>query len=147
MDSRLVNDIKQAEGVRLVAYKDSLLYWTIGYGHLLDQTKDYTGFTITQVQADMYLDLDLTQAYNRCMHLNEWPKLNTPCRQNAVIELEFNMGGKWVKFYKTRLDIANQAWQQAHDDLLNSLWAKQVGTTRSNRLANYLLTGEYPNGT
>lgn len=142
MDPRLVKDIKQSEGCKLVAYLDSLGFWTIGYGHLLpDKSKDYT---ITQEQAEAYLEDDLAQAKNRCIHLVEWPSLDTPCRQNAIIELEFNMGGKWVKFYKTRLDIGNQSWQAAHDDLLNSLWAKQVGQTRSNRIANYLLTGQYP---
>jgi lysozyme len=145
MDPRLVADIKGSEGYKLTAYRDSLGYWTIGYGHLLpDQTKDWYGYTITQAQADTYLDQDLTQAQARCMHLVEWPSLDTPCRQNAVIELEFNMAGKWIKFYKTRLDIGNQDWKAAHDDLLNSLWAKQVGSTRSNRIANYLLTGQYP---
>lgn len=144
MDPRLVNDIKKAEGFSLKAYRDSLRFWTIGYGHLLpDQSKDWTGHTITQEQADAYLDDDLTQAQARCMHLIEWPSLDTPCRKNAVIELEFNMGGKWVKFYKTRLDIGNQDWQAAHDDLLKSLWAKQVGHARSTRLANYLLKGQY----
>lgn len=145
MDLRLVKDIKQSEGCELKAYQDTLHYWTIGYGHLLpNQEKDWTGYTITQEQADAYLMDDLAQAQARCFHLIEWPKLDTPCRQNAVIELEFNMGGKWVKFYKTRLDIGNQDWQAAHDDLLKSLWAKQVGKTRSDRIADYLLTGKYP---
>lgn len=145
MDPRLVRDIKQAEGFSLKAYRDPNDYWTIGYGHLMaDQALGASGYRITQEQAEAYLDSDLYQAQARCMHLLEWPKLDTPCRQNAVIELEFNMGGKWVKFYKTRLDISNQNWQAAHDDLLISLWAKQVGKTRSNRIANYLLTGQYP---
>lgn len=145
MDARLVKDIKQAEGDRLKAYKDSLGYWTIGYGHLLpNQTISWADHTITQEQADSYLEEDLEQAQARCMHLVEWPSLDTPCRKNAVIELEFNMAGRWIKFYKTRLDIGNKDWQAAHDDLLKSLWAKQVGKTRSERIAGYLLTGQYP---
>lgn len=145
MDQRLVADVKLAEALDLTTYKDSLGYWTIGYGHLLpDQSKDYKNYTITKDQAEAYLDSDLTQAMQRCMHLIEWPYLDTLCRQNAVIELEFNMAGKWVKFYKTRLAIGNQDWKGAHDGLLDSLWAKQVGKTRSERLANYLLNGQYP---
>src|SRR5882672_4324191 len=145
MDLRLIKDIKQSEGCSLKAYIDSLGYWTVGYGHLMvDQAFGASGYIITQDQAESYLESDLEQARSRCMHLIEWPYLDTPCRQNAVIELEFNMGGKWVKFYKTRLDIGNQDWKAAHDDLLISLWAKQVGPTRSNRIANYLLTGQYP---
>lgn len=144
MDSRLVRDVKQSEGCKLAAYRDSLGFWTIGYGHLVDN-KGLPGVLIcTQAQADLWLEEDLSQAEKRCMHLIEWPMVDTPCRQNAVIELEFNMAGKWVKFYKTRLAIGNKDWKGAHDGLLNSLWAKQVGETRSNRIANYLLNGEYP---
>jgi lysozyme len=143
VDSRLVNDIKQSEGLRLTAYKDSLGFWTIGYGHLLSQDKDWVDYKITQEQADTFLDDDLSAARQRCMHLLEWRSLDTTCRQNAVIELEFNMAGKWIKFQKTRFYLSNEDWKEAHDELLNSLWAKQVGPERSNRIANYLLTGQY----
>lgn len=144
MDVRLVRDIKQSEGFSLKAYRDSLDYWTVGYGHLLDKTKDWTGFTITQEQAENYLESDIAGAETSCTYLPEWKDLDTPCRQNAVIELVFNMGlSKWKYFAKTRLDIQNNNWQSAHDDLLKSMWAKQVGPTRSNRIANYLLKGQY----
>lgn len=146
MDPRLIADIKNAEGCNLRAYKDTLGYWTIGYGHKLtivainlpSQFQE-----ITQAQADEFLAGDLAIAQGRAQALPEWKFLDTSCRQNAVIELEFNMAGKWKLFAETRLDIQNQNWQKAHDDLLNSLWAKQVGQTRSNRLANYLLEGTY----
>jgi lysozyme len=143
MDLDLVRDIKTAEGFSLTAYKDSLGLWTIGYGHLMDQTKDWTGFTTTQNQADGTLIADITNAQTKAEKLSEWSCLDTPCRQNAVIELVFNMGDKWKQFAQTRLDIQNKNWQKAHDDLLDSLWAKQVGAVRSTRLARYLLTGRY----
>jgi len=143
MDAHLLQDVKNAEGCRLKAYKDSLGYWTIGYGHLLDQDKDWQGYTITQDNAEAWLINDLQETYLRCTHLPEWASLDTLCRQNAIIELMFNMGGKWLKFYKTRLDISHQDWKSAHDDLLNSLWAQQVGKARSERIAKYLLEGYY----
>jgi lysozyme len=143
VDAHLINDVKGSEGCRLTAYKDTLGNYTIGYGHLLDQDKDWTNYTITQDNAEAWLINDLQQAYLRSTHLPEWAALDTLCRQNAIIELMFNMGGKWLKFYKTRLDISHQDWQSAHDDLLNSLWAKQVGKDRSERIANYLLNGQY----
>lgn len=143
MNQRLMDDVKKAEGCRLTAYKDSLGYWTIGYGHLLDQDKDWTGHTISQDEAEATLINDLQQTYLRCTHLPEWACLDTLCRQNAIIELMFNMGGKWLKFYKTRLDISHGDWKSASQDLLNSLWAKQVGKVRSERIAEYLEFGEY----
>ncbi len=143
IDPDLLRDIERAEGFSLTAYKDSLGFWTIGYGHLLPSGHDWTGYTITQAQADTWLDDDIEMARASAQRLPEWTALDTPCRQNAVIELVFNMGFKWKQFAQTRLDIQNKAWQKAHDDLLDSLWAKQVGPTRSNRLADYLLTGVY----
>lgn len=144
MNPRLINDLKNSEGCSLRAYKDTLGYWTVGYGHLLpDQTKNYSDYTVTANFAEVLLTEDIAKAQSSCVVLPEWKSLDTECRQNAVIELVFNLGSKWRLFAQTRLDIQNKNWQKAHDDLLSSLWAKQVGPTRSNRLANYLLTGEY----
>lgn len=143
-DPRLIADIKNAEGCNLRAYKDTLGYFTIGYGHLLlDQTKNYSDYEITSDFAENLLGEDIEKARSICIFLPEWKSLDTECRQNAVVELVFNMGSKWKLFAQTRLDIQNKNWQKAHDDLLNSLWSKQVGPKRSNRLATYLLTGEY----
>jgi len=145
VDPRLLADVKAGEGCKLVAYKDTLGFWTIGYGHLLfPQSKDWSGYTESQDNADQDLVQDLIHAQANAMLLPEWASLDTPCRQNAVTELVFNMGlSHWKGFIKCRTDIQNQNWQCAHDELLNSLWAKQVGQQRSNRLADYLLNGQY----
>lgn len=134
-----------AEGCILHAYQDSLGFWTIGYGHLLHpQSKDWTNYTITQAQADDLLSKDIDIARNYAETLPEWGCLDTLCRQNAIIELVFNMGlVKWRQFVKCRADISDQDWQGAHDELLNSQWAVQVGAGRSQRLATYLLKGSY----
>lgn len=145
MDPRLIKDVKNAEGCNLRAYKDSLGYWTIGYGHLLpDQEKNWADYEITADEAEQFLISDLAGAETSCTYLPEWKYLDTDCRKNAVMELYFNLGSKWKLFAQTRLDIQNGNWQKAHDDLLHSLWAKQVGVNRSTRLAGYLLTGQYP---
>lgn len=141
---RLFEDIADAEGLRLTAYKDTLGFWTIGYGHFLEQNKNWEGYTISQEEATDFLLEDIYKAEKEVKTDDEWPSLDTECRQNAVIELFFNMGHKWEGFTKTRECLKNKDWQGAHDNLLDSLWAKQVGETRSKRLAGYLLTGEYP---
>lgn len=144
MDLRLVSDIELAEGCRLGAYKDTLGNWTIGYGHLLKPNKDWTGHEITQEEANNLLKKDLENATVDARTLIEWAYLNTPCRQNAVIELVFNLGlNKWRGFALTRLWIQQQNWPKTRDELLNSLWAEEVGPIRSGRIAKYLLTGQY----
>ena len=142
-DTRLIHDVSQAEGVRLTAYKDTLGNWTAGVGHLLPTGKDYTGFTITQEQCDEWLNQDLTHWGDFAKTLPEWPSLDTACRQNAVIELCFNMGRRWLGFVNARGAMQRQDWQTAHDQMLSSGWAAQVHG-RATRLASYILTGQYP---
>lgn len=139
----LVSAIKSAEGCRLVAYRDSVGLWTIGYGHLLDQSKDWTGYTITQAQAEALLEADMRTASLGVSSLPEARGID-PVRFEALLELVFNLGSKrWSLFTHCRAAIADRDWQRAHDELLNSKWAGQVGTVRSNRIASLLLTGCY----
>jgi len=157
-DPRLLADVKSAEGCRLTAYKDSRGLWTAGWGHKLDQHFTWTGHTFTQSEADAYLAADLDNAMVQAKTLSEWVYLNTPCRENALTELVFNMGfGAWLEFRRTRAAIKQQRWQDAHDGLLDSVWAREVQPHgildpdgkelpgRATRLAGYLLTGQYPN--
>ena len=143
-DPRLLADLQEAEGCRLIAYRDSRGFWTIGYGHFLDQSIDWTGQVWTLDMALQALALDVDTAAEAAMGLPEWAALDTPCRQNAVIELIFNMGvHTWTTFKMTRASIQSQDWQAAHDNLLTGPWHSQVGPTRSQRLADYLLSGSY----
>lgn len=147
MDPRLVADIQRAEGCRLVAYKDTLGNWTIGYGHKLEAGIDWSGHEITQATAVSLLQGDIAERAEQAQTLSEWPSLDTPCRQNTVIECVYNLGlGTWQRdFPGTRSAIVSQDWQAAHDKLLQSpLWIKEVGIGRVTRLAQYLLAGSYP---
>lgn len=136
--------MKQSEGLRLKAYMDTLGNATVGYGHKLAPGHDWSNYTITSDYAEALLAIDLDSALLECTPLAEWLRLGAPARQDAVIELVFNMGlGGYKTFLRTRGAMATQQWQEVHDNLLASLWAKQVGPTRSNRIANQLLTGSY----
>lgn len=143
-DPRLTLDISTAEGCKLTAYKDTLGNFTIGYGHLLAAGQDWTGETWTQQYADTIRDQDIQSAIDYAQALQEYPYLDTPCRQNAVCELVFNMRRKWNGFVKCRAAIARGDWQGAHDQLIASAWDQEVGKTRATRIADYLLTGQYP---
>lgn len=140
---RLTADIGQAEGCRLVAYRDTRGYWTIGYGHKLPASASGTE-TCTQDDADTWLAQDIDTAQNYARGLPEWEALDTPCRQNAVTELVFNLGrGGWAQFVKARAAIQAQDWRSAHDNLMDSA-AYQQEPNRIVRLAGYILTGQYP---
>jgi lysozyme len=144
IDPRLESDIKNAEGCNLAAYKDTEGFWTVGYGHKLPLGTDYSGHSITADEALRFLDDDIAVAITFATSLPEYPALDSACRRNAIIELSFNMHGHWYGFHDCRAALAAQKWKTAHDDLLDSKWAVQVGPTRSTRLANYILNGLYP---
>jgi GH24 family phage-related lysozyme (muramidase) len=146
VDPRLDADIHSAENCKLVAYKDTKGIWTIGWGHALEDGKDHTGQIWTQQMADAVLDSDIAYAQAEALKLFEWQALDTPCRQNAFVELLFNMGlSTWKTFLGTRAAIERQDWHSVHDHLLASEWAAEVHATRATRIANYFLSGAYPN--
>lgn len=147
---KLLADIRQAEGFRRDAYKDTRGFWTAGYGHFLDQSKDWTGITFDQSTIDNWLGCDVDQAQANCRSLLEWPSMDFDARQNALVELVFNMGlSKWRGFIHTRDALAHKQWQMAYDGLLDSLWAHQVQPDgfdkpgRATRIGQYILTGEF----
>lgn len=151
IDRRLAADIETAEGNDLTAYPDSLGNWTIGRGHLMPPAapgRSWHGFTIVESTSDRYYNGDLLSAIEYAKKLPEFSKCDTLCRQNALIEICFNMAGKWAQFVRTRAAIEAQDWQTVHDQLLWNApgvptpWYKEIGK-RAVRIANQFLKGEY----
>ena len=144
LSPQLIANVKQSEGLRLAAYLDTLGNATVGYGHKLAPGHDWSDYVITSDYAEALLEIDLNAALLECTPLAEWLRLGAPARQDAVIELVFNMGLDGYKtFIRTRNAMATQQWQVVHDNFLASLWARQVGPSRANRIANQLFTGTY----
>jgi lysozyme len=142
--SRLESQIKQAEGIRLAAYKDSLGLWTAGVGHLLDQGRDWTGVRFSVAQVAEWLESDIKTAVKLSNGLLEWPAMDTDARQMALVELVFNMGlSHWRQFAMARKAMSEKNWPEASKQLLSSLWAKQVGPIRSNRIAIQISSGDF----
>ena len=81
-----IENIKQFEGCKLIAYKCPAGIWTIGYGH----TKNVTsGMKITQVEADNFIKSDILPIE---MFLNKL-KINLKQGQyDALIDFMFNLG-------------------------------------------------------
>jgi GH24 family phage-related lysozyme (muramidase) len=146
IDRRLAADVDAAEGNELVAYPDSLGNWTCGRGHLLPPAapgRSWEGFTIVEATSDRWFCQDLLNATALAKKWPEFKQCDTACRQNALIEIAFNLGSKWDKFVNTRAAITEQNWQAAHDGLIASA-ADHEEPKRIARLATYFLTGEYP---
>jgi GH24 family phage-related lysozyme (muramidase) len=154
IDHRLAADIDLSERDELVAYQDTEGNWTCGRGHLLPPPapgRSWAGFSVIQSTADRWFNDDLIHAMALARKWPEYGQCDTRARQNGLIEIAFNMGGRWQSFVHARAAISAQEWQHVHDELLDSLWAHQVGTghytdgkpKRATRIATQFLTGQY----
>lgn len=131
--------VKQEEGCRLKAYRDSLGLWTIGWGHLLDQAVDYTGLVWTQAQADEALELDLMDARREASALPGFNVLND-VRQAVIVSMCFQLGSldSWPAF---RRALAAGDYSGAAVAGLDSRWATQT-PRRAERQMKMLSSGE-----
>ena len=102
-------------------YLDSLDIETIGYGHNLRDKP------ITKAAADQIFRDDLTDIQLEVTHAFPWYTDLTQPRQWVILDMTFNLGlaglKKFVKFLQA-VELGN--YDTAADEMLDSLWAKQV---------------------
>ena len=159
-DKRLLSSIEVHEGYRLTAYRDTKGIWTIGFGHNLDakggldgekRKEGWKGYTITPDQAITLLAADLDEVMAVVTDTEEWPYMNTKARQNALIELIFNMGlgndtHGYLSFKHTRVSMREQDWGQVRLGLMSSKWYNDVGAGRGKFICDLFYTGWYGGG-
>lgn len=119
-------------------YPDSRGYLTAGVGHLLDSQQGAK--PISDQVIDIWLAEDVADAFALAAAYPWFAALND-ARQDVILCLCFNLGNRFQKFVQTHAAIAAGDFSAAADHLLDSLWAKQVGPTRSQLYARILKTG------
>jgi lysozyme len=150
--ARLKWQLRRDEGSRLDAYRDLGGVLTIGVGHNIDAH----GIRITVEQEEQLLREDMTRAITELVAVLPWVlDLDEP-RQRVIYNMAFNLGTpKLLKFDRTLATIkrgceaiqagrvveAQAEYTKAATQMLESLWAKQVGT-RATRLAETMRSGE-----
>jgi len=121
MRETLVQQIQRHEGLRLKPYYCTAGKLTIGYGRNLEDVG------ITAHEAAFLLTGDLMRCEDDCLHAFPWfADLSEP-RQHVMLNMCFNLGlaglKKFAKFL-TAVELGN--YDTAADEMLDSLWAKQV---------------------
>ena len=138
--NNLINCVKEHEGFSPWAYQDSLGYFTIGYGKLIDKRKNAG---LTQEEAQYLLQNELNRCEIELSHFSWFMALDI-VRQEVFIELCFNIGlSSLLQFKETITAVEAKNYQLAAENMLHSEWAKQVGPNRSNSMAQRLITGSY----
>lgn len=131
----LISELRRDEGVIPHAYQDSLGYWTIGVGHLIDKRK---GGKMPDVIIDMLLRYDIDE---KIAELNEklpwWGFLDEPS-QRVIVNMAFNLGVEGLLKFKDFMDALKDGDRdRAASEMLSSKWAEQVGA-RATRLATII---------
>ncbi len=129
------------EGLRLSAYQDSLGYWTIGVGRLIDARM---GGGLTRDEAMLLLDHDVDACVADLAAAFPWFEGLDAIRQHAVVDLRFNLGPqKFRGFRKFLAAMARADYDAAADCLVFSKWYTQVGR-RGPRIVGMVRAGQEP---
>lgn len=133
---KLTASIKAHEGLRLSPYDDATGNLTIGYG------RNLTGDGISNAEANYLLGNDLQSAIGEAEAQPWWNNVkDNDARSRALIECIFNLGiGKFNGFTKAIAALCTGDFETAGAELLNSLWAREVGK-RAEVLAAMVQTG------
>jgi lysozyme len=120
------------EGLRAIPYLDSVGVWTVGVGH--NMSRPLSASAIRHILND-----DIRDAANDLHHAFNWFAELDENRQAAMINLCFNLGLRrlqgFVKFLRA-MELGD--YETAAAELLDSLWASQVGKGRSHEVANLI---------
>lgn len=129
--SILIEKLKKMEGCKLVAYKDSVGVWTIGYGHTAGVK---AGDKITQYQAEQFLKEDLAKFEAVAQKTRN---VNTQGKFDAVVDFCYNCGignfnsstlKKYIECGKATWEIQEQflRWVNAGGKKLGGLVSRRI---------------------
>ncbi len=133
-EDALFGFIKRSEGLRLKPYKDIVGKWTVFYGRNLEAVATtseeilalfFHGNTVSV--AELFLKNDIKRAEEDCrvIFLQEFEGFDAP-RKIALTSVMFNLGlRRFRSFKKMILAVKARRWDDAHDELLDSLRARQ----------------------
>lgn len=128
--------LERDEGLRLKPYTDTLGKMTLGVGHNLDRP-------ISERVARLMLDDDIADAAADLARALPWTDALDEPRRGALLNMAFNLGiQRLLSFHETLNLMRLGRFSEAADEMLQSLWATQVGD-RAVRLARQVRTGTW----
>ena len=128
----IMKDIKIHEGFKPKVYKCTEVYDTIGYGFAI---KD---LIIDEDVADLILMKKLFILLERIHIAFAWFKEIDDKAKGVVVNMCYHIGLRgFSKFKKTIYYLETQQYEEAADEMLDSLWAKQT-PNRANQLSDII---------
>lgn len=133
--TKLAAMLTRHEGLSLTPYTDTTGNLTIGVG------RNLTARGITAAEANVLLVNDIQLAMKTARTYSWFSGLNE-ARQDVIVSMIFNMGGKFNLFSNMLACLVNRDYSGAADEMLDSLWARQV-KQRAVELAQMMKDGAY----
>ena len=119
----LLSQLYRDEGEILDAYQDSLGFWTIGIGRLIDRRK---GGGISHEESGLLLLNDIKKHTDEVISRLPWALSLPGPRLGALINMHFQMGNGLFGFVNTLELMRTGQWAAAAKAMLASKWAKQT---------------------
>lgn len=132
---KLKQQLVRHEDLKTKMYQDTMGFWTIGVGHNLSAKP------ISERAALVILEDDIDDTLRYCLANFPWFTQLDDVRQRVVMDMTFNLGAKIKGFHNTLKAIEERRWSDAAHNMLDSLWARQVGQ-RAERLAKMMESGK-----
>lgn len=139
MINSLEDQLRRDENDIPYAYQDSLGFWTIGVGHLIDRRK---GGRLRPAERALILANDIDEAKTSVAAHLPWISQLDEVRRGVVLNMRFQLGDGLFNFHNT-LDLIRQGkWNEASAAMWASKWATQT-PERVMRLQKQLQTGQW----
>jgi lysozyme len=124
----LEQELERDEGTRTHAYQDSLGFWTIGIGRLIDARKSPSG-GLSEDEIQYLLANDIKTATKNCESVFPTFLDFSQNRQEALINLMFNLGIGNISSYHTFVGQVNaHDWTAVQNNMRGwKKWRSQVG--------------------
>lgn len=136
----ITEQLLRDEGEVLHAYQDSLGFWTIGVGRLIDKRK---GGGISKTESAYLLSNDIAAREEALdARIPWWNELND-ARRGVLLNMSFQMGVEGLMgFVNTMRMVREGDYAGAARGMLNSKWATQT-PERAMRLSEQMRTGQW----
>ena len=145
----ILKQLIRDEGISLSAYQDSLGYWTIGVGHLIDERR---GGGITHEEAMYLLKNKILKHTKEVLAALPWadPQVIGSARFGALVNMSFQLGTRGLlKFPKMLAALQagdyDEAYKQALDTnpkVIGDEWPEQT-PARAKRVAEQIRTNQW----
>ncbi len=147
----VVGVLKIDEGFSSIPFIDTEGYPTVGSGIRIGPKGadlNLYQFEISEEVAEVWLKDALNKKIEQCKSFKRIDLALSACRDSEVrhsviLAMAYQLGAAGLNGFKKFLGaVIDHDWKLAHDEMLDSLWARQV-PNRANRMAGMMLSNDW----